>query len=66
MAYPGAGLDSLLDEQLALGQVVGHAGRRGQLTDCLCSHPTALTVNANVLGKRKKLKEARNERELRR
>ncbi len=46
MAYPGTGVHRFLDQELALGQVVGHAGRRGQLTDCLCSYPTPLTVNA--------------------
>ncbi len=36
-AYLRAGLDCFLDEHAALGQVVGHAGRRGQLADGLWS-----------------------------
>jgi hypothetical protein len=44
LAYLGAGLDCFLDEEATLGEVVGHAGRRGQLTHGLFAESEELSA----------------------
>jgi hypothetical protein len=44
LAYLGAGLDCFLDEEATLCEVVGHAGRRGQLTHGLFAESEQLSA----------------------